>query len=237
MLGLTHSTYIKSRGLHGAFINKYFLSFNGTDESVQIDALGDDMETNAGTISAWVILNDTSGSATVIRCIADSNNQIFIFRHASSDEIRFVYKAAGTTSIAAFDASSFNHTEWTHLAMTWSAASDELKGFINGDQVGGTQSSLGTFSGDIASVDLGQNGSDGAFLKGSLDEVSVWKSVIDIDTLYNNGVRRNVKHAGLDNTKLVGYYQFEEGSGTSTKDSSRNANHGTLVNTPTWSSF
>jgi len=35
-------------------------------------------------------------------------------------------------------------------------------------------------------------------------------------------------------TGLVGYWKFDEGSGTTASDSSGNNNHGTLVNGPTW---
>jgi len=36
------------------------------------------------------------------------------------------------------------------------------------------------------------------------------------------------------NPNLVGYWQFDEGTGTNTYDASGNGNDGTLVNTPTW---
>lgn len=40
----------------------------------------------------------------------------------------------------------------------------------------------------------------------------------------------------FDQRGLVGYWEFEEGSGTSARDSSGNNNHGTLVNNPVWTS-
>jgi hypothetical protein len=86
---------------------------------------------------------------------------------------------------------------------------------------------------------LGQNTSDGAYFKGQMDEVSMWTDVMDISQLYNGGQRflRDVEFSGLDNTKLVAYYQFEEGTGTTTVDESGTGNNGTLVNTPTWTAL
>ena len=40
--------------------------------------------------------------------------------------------------------------------------------------------------------------------------------------------------ASVNTSRLVGYWRFEEGSGTTASDSSGNGNNGTLTNTPTW---
>ena len=83
------------------------------------------------------------------------------------------------------------------------------------------------------------------FLAGGLiDEVAIWGTVIDADgitKIYNGG------KAGLDLTSadgdyddqgsLVGYWKFEEGTGTSVADSSSNSNTGTLTNSPSWSDW
>ena len=241
MLGLGHGVQSDTVGLAEIYANRYSLAFNGTDEYVEINAAGNDMApATAGTISMWAIMEATTGSATLIRGGVSADpitNEIFIFWHNSADQIRFVYKAGGTTKRIDWDATDLNHSAWIHFAMTWSAGDDELKAYINGTQVGSTIGSLGTFSGTINDMDLGRNPADGAYFKGQMDEVSIWTSVMDISELYNGGVRRNVEFSGLDSTKLAAYYQFEEGAGTTTADESGNGNTGNLNNTPTWTAL
>ena len=238
MLGLGHGVHTDTASLAEIFSNRWALTFNGTDEYVEINSAGDNMTpAEQGTISIWAIMEATSGSATLIRGKSDNSNEIFIFWHNSSDEIRFTYEAGGTGKKIQWDASGLSHSAWTHFAMTWDTSADELKAYINGTQVGSTVSSLGDFSGTIDDMDLARNPADGAYFKGRMDEVSIWTGVMNIDELYHDGIKRNIKFSGLDNTKLVAYYQFEEGTGTTTADTSGNSNTGNLNNTPTWTSY
>jgi len=237
-LGLGHGIHTDTSGLAEIFSNKYSLGFNGSDEFVEINAVGNDITPGTkGTISMWVVMPVTSGSATLIRGSADSSNEIFIFWHNSSDELRFTHEAGGTGKKVQYGFSEYDHTSWIHVAMTWDTTANELKGYVNGAQVGSTIGSLGTFSGTIDDMDLARNPADGAYFKGQMDEVSIWTDVMDISELYNGGVRRNVEFSGLDPTKLVAYYQFEEGTGTTVADQSRHANTGNLNNTPTWTAL
>ena len=240
MLGLGHGVHTDAAGLAEIFANRYSLAFNGTDESVQINAVGNDMTPAAkGTISIWAIMEATSGSAFLMKAKVDSNNEIFMFWHNSSDEIRMTHKAAGTGRKTQWGASGLSHSAWNHFVMTWDTTADEIKSYLNGAQIGETVGSLGDFAGTISTVHLGQNTADGAFFKGQMDEVSIWTDVMDVSELYNGGQRflRDVEFSGLDNSKLVAYYQFEEGTGTTTVDESGTGNTGTLVNTPTWTAL
>ena len=160
-----------------------------------------------------------------------------MFWHNSSDEIRMTYKAGGTAKVVQYDASSMSHSAWQHFVFTWDTTADEAKGYINGSQVGSTMDELGDWSGTISTVDIGQNTQGSAYFKGQIDEVSIWTDVMDIATLYNSRVQKDVEFSGLDKTKLIAYYQFEEGTGTTTIDESGTGNTGTLVNTPTWTAL
>ena len=218
--------------------NRHYLVFNGTDEFVEINAVGNDITPAAkGTISMWVIMPVTSGSSTLIRGSADSSNEIFIFWHNSSDELRFTHEAGGTGKKVQHDFSGYDHSSWIHVAMTWDTTANELKGYVNGSQVGETIGSLGDFSGTIDDMDLARNPADGAYFKGSMDEVSIWTDVMSISELYNSGVKKNIVVSGLDTSKLVAYYQFEERTGTTTADRSSAGNTGNLNNTPTRTAY
>ena len=246
-LGLGHGVHTDTTNLVEIFSNRYALTFNGTDEYIQLDPL-DGIDADNGTFSAWVIWDCSHGSSQqLFHARVDSNNLFQVFWHNSSDEIRFVRKAAGTAKVVTYETdqgvsdpvfgANFPHSTLVHVAMTWDTTADELKGYINGTQVGSTISSLGDFSGTIANADIGQNTTGSAFFEGRVDEVSIWTDVMSVSELYNRGVQRNVEFSGLDKTKLIAYYQFEEGTGTTTIDESGTGNTGTLVNTPTWTAL
>ena len=241
MLGIGHGVQgdPSRSGLADVFRSSYSLAFNGTDEFIEINSAGDNMTpATAGTISIWAIVTATSGRATLIRGKADNSNEIFIFWHNSSDEMRFTYEAGGTGKKVQWDASDMAHDTWIHFAMTWDTTANELKAYVNGTQVGSTIGSLGEWEGTIDDMDLARNPADGAYFKGQMDEVSIWTSVMNITTLYNGGKRRKLTAVSdLDITKLAAYYPMEEGSGTTTNDKTTNRNHGNLNNTPTWKSL
>ena len=69
----------------------------------------------------------------------------------------------------------------------------------------------------------------------SLDEIAIFDEVKDVATLYNNGTPSDLS----GESGLVGYWRFEEGSGTTVEDLSGNGNNGTLTtedaDLPTWS--
>ena len=68
MLGLGHGVHSDTASLVEIFANRFSLAFNGTDEFVEINAVGNDITPGAkGTISMWVIMTATTGSATLIR--------------------------------------------------------------------------------------------------------------------------------------------------------------------------
>ena len=75
----------------------------------------------------------------------------------------------------------------------------------------------------------------------SLDEIAIFDEVKDVNdtdwitSTYNGGTPTDL----TSESGLVGYWRFEEGSGTTVKDLSGNGNHGTLTTDdtglPTWS--
>ena len=58
-----------------------------------------------------------------------------------------------------------------------------------------------------------------------LDEVAIFDEVKDVSTLYNSGTPSDL----TNESGLVGYWKFNEGSGTTVTDYSGNGNHGTFA--------
>ena len=79
------------------------------------------------------------------------------------------------------------------------------------------------------------NNSDGAVwfpFNGQLEEVRLWNAALDSSTLRDWMHKRlNPTHPSFSN--LVGYWKFDEGAGSTTADSSGNANNGSLTDMDT----
>ena len=159
---------------------------------------------------------------------------------------------------------------WYHFAVTYAgtnAGTNNMlrKIYMNGQQIWGTGVSDPDNKGNIAWSQTGTEMSKGLSfgmraVRGSgdsasynngwacgLDEVAIYDEQKDssfITNVYNGGT--NYNHTGKSN--LVGYWKFNEGSGTRVEDLSGNGNHGLLTNdshgddggaafaegTPTW---
>lgn len=84
---------------------------------------------------------------------ADANNIIYVGRTATNNQVRFQYTA--TTNKFVTDVSLNGSLSWFMWAITWdknAGTSGEVKAFLNGAQVGTTQTSLGTWAGAPAST-------------------------------------------------------------------------------------
>mgnify|MGYP003116770401 FL=1 len=209
------------------FHNNNSLLLDGTNDHMQIDGLANDISTTAGTVSAWVKLDSTSANGVVFKASVDTNNQVGMIYLNSAQQMRFQYKAGGTSKLIDQAFAYEGNDTWYHIMITWDTDADEMKAYINSSAVGSTQSSLGTWSGSIDAVDVGKNSlADNSYFTGHIDQVSVFTSVVSATTLYNGGTPGNL--TGMANLKA--WYQFNEGSGTSIADSSGTGNTGTLVN-------
>ena len=215
------------------FSNTKSIDLDGVDDHMTANGAGNDINSSIGTMSIWVKLDSISANATPIKASVDSNNQVGFTYLNSSSKLRYVYKAGGTTKKVDHSVSIENDGNWHHIAITWDTSRDELKAYLDGSQVGSTVGSLGSWSGTISDVVIGKNSvANNAYWKGHLDQASVFTVVVAIGTLYNSGTTPDL--TGTSN--MVGWWQMEEGSGTSIADDSGTSNTGTLVNGTTFAS-
>jgi len=74
------------------------------------------------------------------------------------------------------------------------------------------------------------------YFDGKIDEVAVWNvalSAADVTALYNSGIglKASANSGNYDNSgDLVGYWKFNEGSGSTLTDKTSYSNNGTLTN-------
>jgi len=218
----------------------YSLSFNGVDESVDVDSIVGALNPLEGSVSLWCKLDTVSTSGNLFRTKGDGSNYINLFYHAASNEMRFAYKAGGTLKTAVFTDAIENDGLWHHVVGTWSSSSDEIKIYLDGT-LKSTTTGLGTWSGTLAEADLGQNLTGGGFYKGEMSNVALFNTILSTANVLYIQNRSNAvatRFYPMDITNMSGlkaYYRLGLGSGTVALDSSGNGNDGTLVNTPTWS--
>jgi hypothetical protein len=85
------------------------------------------------------------------------NSRIIIHKLTTNNTLALYYKAGGTDE--QITTTAYNNTNWNMAAVTWSKAADQYVVYVNGTQVGATQTGLGTWDGVISATSciLGNN--------------------------------------------------------------------------------
>jgi len=130
--------------------------FGGTDGDAvnwYSAALVSNFDPLEGTLIAWVKAHDagvwTDAAERGILVIRDdASNRVNIYKAPDANTLSFVAAAGGTVKTVA-DTSLGGSTAWFMVGLTWSKTADQVKAYINGSQVGDTQTGLGIFVGPI----------------------------------------------------------------------------------------
>jgi hypothetical protein len=214
----------------GRFSNEYSLAFDGTNDSVDLrgdDSFGEALAgytfKNSGSVSCWMKIATSSTNGTLWDFTVDSNNRVFLQYKHSTDTLVLNRKSSGTSKLVTFNpdpATLEGDDTWHHIACTWDSSGD-MKIYVDGTLADTRDISTTTFAGDYddvgVSLTLGESFSGGADLWGGLDELVVYKSVINqtvVDDLYNGG-----KPKQLILGEVIAHWRFEEGEGTTVVDS------------------
>ena len=92
----------------------------------------------------------------------------------------------------------------------------------------------------VDKVRIGGRGNDANHAESNISDVSVFNTDIDADAvtaMYNSGAPTDLTSNSGDydySSNLIGYWKFQEGSGTTIADDSTNSNDLTLYNSPSW---
>ena len=220
--------------------NQGYLSFNGSDESINIDNLAGTVDYLTFSCSAWFKVNTTSATMQIFKVMVDSSNLLVIQYHAGGDEIRANSKLGGVADVLNQGSNSIeNDGNWHHAVFVVDkSGNDNSILYVDGSATE-TISGVGTLSGTFNAMSIGQNTEDGGFWNGAIDEVAFWNRVItpaEVTTIYSAGSTDypgSIDLTGPLGTRLIGYYRFEEKEGTVAINDGSGGN-GTLVNTPTY---
>ncbi len=242
--------YLRRRRRKLDFANKHFIIPNGTDEYVNC---GNGKQYDYNEPQSYIFCFKVEATDTGFYGIYNKDNGssslgIYIYMYQG----RLYFKLQDGTNLARkYTSATFNDGLWHIVFITYNAINYDYtdmniyvdnispQAFLKTNDV---LSSSILNSGDIL---LGEFGYTSVPFKGSLDEIGVVGKVLttaqitsiignqtgDFDPTKMGDIK---KIAGSD---LGGLWRFEEGSGSTTKDSSSEGNDGTLINTLTWGTY
>ena len=225
------------------FVNNYSLTFTGNTESsgtsdyvsTTFDPDDYNLNTTGFTLSYWVRPDELGNFMFALGRQPNSSERFEFGIYTATKQ--FIGVGSGRKRSELHGMSTGN---WYHWAITYagnSASPKTLKAYRDGTEVLDTTATWSSTGGD-APIYFGAR-NNGGYSQGwdcNLDEVAIFNEVKDVSTLYNSGTPSDLQ----DESGLVGYWRFENGSGTVATDLSGNGNHGTLTTDdtglPTWSS-
>lgn len=232
-----------------SFQNSRSLSFDGTDDSLDVASTSDyAFGTSGFSIGFWFNPVGTNNSSTF-------GVNIFDMRAGSVFEDRpsLWMSSVGAGSIIKYfvrgyrppsgATATINPGTWYHLLITNDGSNTRL--YLDGNT---TPISTGSDSTNYiaAGLRIGGYSNNNYYYNGLIDEFAIWNATLsgdDANAIYNSGVCNDLSEASSYDTdrtsNLIGWWRMgdgtESGSGTTVFDMSTNSNNGTLTNGPTFS--
>lgn len=201
------------------------LQFDGVNDYVDMGNASTFDVGTAVTYEAW-IKPDSSQSGFIFRkVVAFAEDKQLMF--SGNNVYFYLYEVFGGTHLTS--SPSIPIHQYTHVAATYDASSGTASLYING--VFDTSKSVGSgVSNSTGSLYYGFDPvGGGPPLKGIIDEVRIWniaRTESEIQSTMNQALNGN--EAGL-----IGYWKFDEGTGTITYDATSNHNNG-AISGATW---
>jgi len=193
------------------------LDFDGNDDVY----LGNNSSLNIRnntTVMAWVKPNTYSGRQEIM-----INDDVWYWEIRANGNLNF--ERHGGTQVNCNNC--LTHNEWQHIAIIRDGSN--LRMYINAQEVA-SSSINGTFNNISYGYYIGQHGHDNTLhYSGAINEVSIWNRALsstELQNFMNNALNGN-------ESGLVGYWDCNEGSGTTVNDLSGNENDGT-INGASW---
>jgi hypothetical protein len=182
------------------------------------------------TASAWFRTTNTGNVVQgVVSKAADGSGNSWSILVQSGKLRGFYYRTFANFAIDAVSVATVADGGWHHAAMVVDASGGKL--FLDGNVVGsGTWPSTPSAPTNSEPVLIGRYYNYVQRFQGALDEIAIWNRA-----LTTNEIRslKNRLLAGSE-SNLVGYWQLNEGSGTTAADITGHGHNGTLLSSPLW---
>lgn len=191
---------------------------------------------SAITVEAWIKASSwaaaTFEGSIVCKHSWSQGEQGYVLRAGNNGQLNFSVcgKNASGASISWINASSpvgaMLVNTWYHVAGTYDG--DSIRVFINGIQRGATSLPDGMIRGLAYPIRIGrlsdQSQSQTRYFSGQIDEVRIWERALTASEIL---ARYNTHLDPTQETGLVGYWRFNNGTGATVTDETTNGNNGT----------
>ncbi|MDC3133894.1 hypothetical protein OA958_03555, partial [Bacteroidota bacterium] len=241
----TQTIYASATGTYSVTVGNG--TVNGGGSSLDFDGVDDGINANA---SSSLNISNTNNLTLSAWVKPTSNNHGFIFVHGSSsgngqgqyqlqiDANQKVYfTTAGavntpgsfeTNNIFNVSNSTLNQNQWSYITITYDNSA--IKIYINGN-LDFQNNVVDIFPTNyIGEFFIGRNGINTQLFNGKIDGINVWSNALTQSEIQ---YYMNCPPTGNE-VGLVGYWNIDEGTGTTLTDLSGNGNDGT-INGATWS--
>ena len=218
------------------------MSFDGDDYVDLGNSNSLDFENqNQLTLSAWVNPTNLNGQKAVITSMSTltgSNGASGHSQYALKIENQKIYFICGPTAYGfepngpTVGSTSLNLNEWQHITVTYDGS--VLKFYLNGILDFQENIPNQVFPQSSGIFEIGRYGpmNNGSFhyFDGVIDDVSIWNTALSQST-----IQQYMNCPPLGNEAgLSGYWNFEEGNGSTVNDQTSNGNNG-IINGATYS--
>tara|TARA_Y100000385_G_C12999877_1_gene596679 strand:+ start:76 stop:1260 length:1185 start_codon:yes stop_codon:yes gene_type:complete len=198
----------------------YSMNFDGLDDNI-ILSNNDSLPIDDLTICLWFKSRETPEDPEYI--FTSDNNEAYSLK-IENDIVYFSisgFTQQGFPTRTTFGR-GFSVGDWHHFAATFS--SNTIKFYLDGDNLGSSfGSSIDSIGFENGSLNIGSI-ADSSFFNGLLDEFQIWNYGLTSSEIEQYMICPPIgNEAGL-----VGYWNFEEGIGTTSYDLSSITNNGTI---------
>jgi len=234
---------------HSSFSNSNSIKFiNAKNNGIRISQNSSLNLSSQGTIEAWIYLSSYKDFAGIIHKgdKKDFSDEAYTLQLWNNNKLYFAI-SNNSNSYQIQSTSSLQLSKWYHVSASWNSSGMQL--YLNGKLESTSSNSLTINYANLNDpnkngLNIGRqlnedyNTSYNKFtFDGIIDEVRIWNSCLHIYQIQKRMFEELNSSDSLW-SNLVGYWPFNEGSGTVVSDNSSNSNTGNFIpsngNKPRW---